>query len=190
MYYQELTLLPAVGTNIYHLWGRVYKQLHLALASQMPEQGKGRIGVSFPQYEASIRNRLGCKLRLFAEDKDDIQELDIRRWLKAFSGYVHIMDVKPVPVDIDGYAVYRRVHQEESCFAKARRYAKRHDISYEDALRFFPETKIKDYPFIRMDSETNKNSYCITIGRIPQNGKIAEGFGSFGLDDRSTVPEF
>ena len=65
MFYQELTLLPDAETNINHLWSKVYKQVHLALASQMPEGKKGKIGVSFPQYKDVFDTGVGCKLRLF-----------------------------------------------------------------------------------------------------------------------------
>lgn len=191
MFYQELTLLPDAATNINHLWSKVFKQVHLALASQMPEGKKGRIGVSFPQYKDVFDTGLGCKLRLFAEDIEDLEKLEIKSWLRAFSEYVHITDIQPVPVEIEGYAVYRRVHQEPNGSAKARRYAKRHNIAYEEALKLFPTAEpLNDLPFIRLDSESNKNKYCITIKWIPQDGKIVEGFGSYGLDNHSTVPEF
>lgn len=191
MFYQELTLLPDVTININHLWSKVYTQIHLALASQMPDGAKGSIGVSFPQYEAGKDMTLGSKLRLFAETKDVLDNLEIREWLRAYREYVHIKDVHSVPADIDGYAVFRRHRQDNDATRDARRYAKRHDISFEEAKRFYPEEiRFKDYPFVRISSETNHNKFCLVIEKLHQDGKIVEGFGSYGLDNHSTVPEF
>ncbi len=191
MVYQELTLLPDATINLNHLWSKVYTQIHLALASQMADGAKGSIGVSFPQYETGKDMTLGNKLRLFAETEDALDSLEIRKWLRAYREYVHIRDIHSVPVDIDGYAVFRRHRQDNNATRDARRYVKRHGVSFEEAKRLYPEEiRFKDYPFIRINSETNHNKFCLVIEKIHQNGKIVEGFGSYGLDNHSTVPEF
>ena len=192
MFYQELTLLPDATININHLWSKVYTQIHLALASQMTDGAKGRIGVSFPQYETGKDRTLGSKLRLFAETEDVLDNLEIRKWMRAYREYVHIKDVHSVPADIDGYAVFRRQRQDNDATRDARRYAKRHDVSFEEAKRLYPEEmRLKeDCPFICISSKTNHNRFSLVIEKIRQDGKIVEGFGSYGLDNHSTVPEF
>lgn len=190
-YYQELTLLPDAEISENHIWSKLYQQLHLALATQMTDNEKGKIGVSFPQYEDSEKPRLGCKMRLFAEQEDDLAKMDIKRWLLRYQDYIHITGIRPLPLKLKGYAVYRRYHQEASLAHKARRYAKRHNISYDEALKLFPrETMTKKIPFVQMHSETNQQKYRLCIERIVQDKEILMGFGSYGLDNLSTVPEF
>jgi len=190
-YYQELTLLPDAEINENHIWSRFYQQLHLALATQMEHDEKGKIGVSFPQYEDGRKPRLGCKIRLFAEQEDDLVKLDIKRWLLRYSDYIHITGIRLLPPKVKGYAVYRRYHQESSPEQKARRYAKRHGVSYEEALKLFPlESAAKKIPFVQMHSETNQQKYRLCIERIAQDKEKMMGFGSYGLDNLSTVPEF
>ena len=190
MFYQELTILPDAEMSVNHIWERLYKQLHIALASQMDDNNKGKIGVSFPKYENGKIKRLGDKLRVFAYDKTDLKKLNLETWLRAYRDYVHITSIRTVPEHVNSFAVYRRVHQEPNPQAKARRFAKRHDVTYEEALKLFPPVSYIDLPFVRMVSETNKRKYTISIEKIPQDAKVFAGFGSFGLDNLSTVPEF
>lgn len=192
MFYQELSILPASGMGVNHIWSKLYTQLHLALATRMNaegrEDGKGRIGVSFPDYDNGEKKGLGRKLRIFAYDAEDLKRLDIAKWLRNYKDYVHIQAVLPVPPDT-GYAVYRRVHHKSNR-NRAMRYAKRHDMSYGEALNLFPKEISRDLPFVRLSSETNHNSYRLSIEKIQQDAKVFAGFTSFGLDNHSTVPEF
>ena len=48
----------------------------------------------------------------------------------------------------------------------------------------------KKIPFVQMHSETNQQKYRLCIERIAQDKEILMGFGSYGLDNLSTVPEF
>lgn len=190
-YYQELTLLPDAEINENHIWSRLYQQLHLALATQMADDGKGKVGVSFPQYDDGGKPRLGCKIRLFAEQEDDLAKVNIKQWLQRYQDYIHITSIRPLPQKVKGYAIYRRHHQEANPAHKARRYAKRHGVPYEEALKLFPlEAETKKIPFIQMRSETNKQKYRLCIERIVQDNEKLMGFGSYGLDNISTVPEF
>ena len=190
-FYQELTLLPDAEITENHIWSKVYQQLHLALVTQMNGGVKGQIGVSFPQYNDSSKNGLGSKLRLFAESEEELAEVDIKKWLQRYQDYVHITRIRPVPKAVKGYAVYKRYHQEANPMQKARRYAKRHDISYEEALELFPHVcENRNLPYVQMCSETNKQKYCLYIECIPQEKQVMSGFGSYGLDSQSTVPEF
>ncbi len=190
-FYQELTLLPDAEINENHIWSKLYQQLHLALATQMEDGSKGHIGVSFPQYEDGRKVRLGSKLRIFAESEDELEALAIRKWLQRYEDYIHMTSIRPVPKRVHGYAIYRRYHQEASSMQKARRYAKRHNVSYDEALKLFPqECRDKKVPFVQMHSETNQQKYRLCIERIVQDSYQDVGFGSYGLDNQSTVPEF
>ena len=192
MFYQELSILPASGMGVNHIWSKLYTQLHVALATRMNAEGKkdgrGRIGVSFPDYDNGEKKGLGRKLRIFAYDAEDLKRLNIKKWLQNFRDYVHVQDVLPVPPDT-GYAVYRRCHYKSNR-NRAMRYARRHDMSFEEALKLFPEELPKELPFVRLSSETNHNPYRLSIEKIPQDAKVFAGFTSYGLDNHSTVPEF
>lgn len=189
-FYQELTLLPDAEINVYHIWSKLYQQLHLALVTQMGEESKGQLGVSFPQYDDSRKPQLGSKLRLFAETETVLEQLAIKSWLQRYQDYIHVTGIRPVPMRVKGYAVYRRHHPEANPLQKARRYAKRHNVSYDEAVKLFPATKDKRLPFVQMHSETTQQKYRLCIERIPQAREMAVGFGSYGLDNQSTVPEF
>ena len=190
-FYQELTLLPDAEISENHIWSKLYQQLHLALATQMDDGGKGSIGVSFPQYEDGRKVRLGRKVRVFAETEDELEALAIRKWLQRYEDYIHTTSIRPVPKRVHGYAVYRRYHQDASPLQKARRYARRHNVPYEEALKLFPqECRDKNVPFVQMHSETNQQKYRLCIERMIQDSDKNVGFGSYGLDSQSTVPEF
>jgi len=190
-YYQELTVLSDAEIFENQIWSKVYHQLHIALADQMDDGGKGRIGVSFPGYINERNIKLGNKLRIFARDEKDLAEMDIKKWLRRYQDYVHITQIRLVPGRLKGYAIYRRYHSEPNPSQKARRYAKRHGIDYDEAIKLFPiESQNTNLPYVQMSSETNGQKYRLYVEKIMCNSAVDEGFGSYGLDNRSTVPEF
>lgn len=191
-YYQEITLLPDAEVSENHIWEKIYQQLHLAMASRMQEGEKGQIGVSFPDYKDGETVKLGSRVRVFADTAEELEQMDLDKWLLRYMDYVHIKRVRAVPdKKISGYAIYRRYHQEANPLQKARRYAKRHNIAYDEALKLFAtQQPDRDLPYIQMHSETNQQKYRLYIEKIPHKEEVAVGFGSYGLDNHSTVPEF
>ena len=198
-YYQEITILPCTEVPAYFLWSKVYQKLHLGFASQKDVQGNIPVGVSFPSYrenedsssEGEEACALGYKLRLFAEDETVLERFALSKLLHRLEDYVHITRVRPVPKNLKGYATYSRFHQRNSVEQKARRYAKRHDISYENAEQLFPVQKFEEgLPYIQMKSSTNQNMFRLFIKKENKDYSVNEGFSSYGLSNRSTVPEF
>lgn len=191
-YYQEITLLPDAEVTENHIWEKVYQQLHLAIANSMQEGEKGRLGVSFPDYTVDKVVKLGRRLRIFADTEAELQHLDMKKWLLRYTDYVHIKQIRPVPdKKVSGHVIYRRYHQEANSFQKARRYARRHNISYDEALELFPEHEPgRNLPYVQLRSETNQHKYRLYIEQIPHKEPVSVGFGSYGLDSRSTVPVF
>ncbi len=208
-YYQELTILPCAEVPAYFIWSKVYQQLHLGFASQQDEKGRVPIGISFPDYKdvatikADSRQKsdddspsyntcsFGNRLRLFAEDEAALEALGAKKILSRLADYVHITTIRSVPKKVKGYARYSRFHQKNSVEQKARRYAKRHNIEYEEALALFPVRKFdKNIPYIQFKSLTNKNPFRLFINKSIQAECIENGFGTYGLSDTSTVPEF
>ena len=193
-FYQEITLIPAItdGVSEDYIWSELFRQIHLALASQMNKKNKKKshIGVSFPQYSAGKYARMGNKLRLFANTKEELVELNLYKWLRSFGDYVHIRNISSVPQTITEFAIYKRYHHKGSVVSKAKRYAKRHNISVEQAESLFPVSNRKIYPFISIFSETDKMDYPLYVKRSACDTLIQKGFNSYGLDGQSSVPEF
>ncbi len=191
-YYQELTLLPAYEIPLSFIWSKVYQQLHLAFVEQMDEQKDIKVGISFPEYKAEAESfSMGTKARIFAEEESSLKQLDLTRFLSRLRDYVHLTGVRMVPATVKSFSVYSRVHKEESPKQKARRYAKRHGMSYEKALKLFPcNKKFCAYPYVQLKSLTNQQKFALFIKKIEQDRPLQGRFGSYGLSAAATVPEF
>lgn len=193
-YYQELTIIPSLEVPMYFIWSRVYQQLHLGLVERQDENGIVPFGVSFPQYQfENGKGRIGEKLRVFAKSEAELYELGIKKWMQRLQDYVHITGIREVPKNKQGYAVYRRVHKENSAEQKAARFLRRHrDVTdYEQVVKMFSQKVRKcEYPYITQKSLTNSNAFRLYIAKVHCEKSVYEGFGTYGLSNSSTVPEF
>lgn len=197
-FYQEITLLPDAETGIYFLWQKIFQQIHFALVNIKNADEKVSVGISFPEYVNSTESsekQLGSKLRLFAETKEELEKLDIEKYLARFSDYVHITTIRPIPQPrIQGYAVFSRWSVDLNPERLARRYAKRNNISFEEALDRYKNFKEKDKPpYIQLKSLSGKRDFRLYISRKeveqPQSGL----FTCYGLSlstSYATVPLF
>lgn len=197
-YYVELTLLPDADMSIYYLWERVYQQVHLALVEQKEANNRVKIGASFPDYQLE-RHSLGNKLRLFAETKEQLNAMDLQRWLSRLTDYVHCKDIKAVPSEIKGYGCFKRQFEKGTNESLARRRAKRLSISYEEALVYFESDKerkqseksIHSFPFITVKSLGSEEKYPLTIELVETSElKMSDDFSTYGLSSKSSVPLF
>lgn len=195
-YYQELTLLPSFEIPISFIWSKVYQQVHLAFAEMQGENGDVPYGVSFPQYQYENRKiTIGEKLRIFAGSEEELTKLGIKKWLERFADYVHITGIRAVPEKNAGYAIYRRSRPENSAEQKARRFLMRHKEQapeYEQAVKMFSQKKreVCRLPYLQQKSLTNQHSFRLYIEKKLCPEEVAGGFGTYGLSDTSTVPEF
>lgn len=196
-YYQEVTLLPGFEIPLYFIWSNVYRQLHLAFVEMKDEKGSVPYGVSFPQYQQEKKqNSLGEKVRIFAVSEDALEQLDIKRWLQRLSDYVHVTGIREVPDEKVGYAVYRRVHQNNSAEKKARRFLKRHaneTASYEAIVSRFAGSSdkwIQNIPYIKQKSLTNSSVFRLYVEKKECEQEVRGSFGTYGLSGITTVPEF
>lgn len=190
-YYQEITLIPSVADDIpiYFLWSKVFQQVHLALVETL-ENDKTRFGLAFPGYQDSF---LGCKLRVFANSENELQQLDLPKWLSRLTDYVHITSIRPVPDNVKAYAKFSRFNKSglNKEYA-ARRRAKRKNETYEQALEFYKDWQLKKIrePFIRLESLSNGQEHCLFIKKESAEALVNEGFSSYGLSKKSSVPDF
>lgn len=184
--YQEVTLLPDLISTSNFLWKRVFPQVHLALVEM-----KGVVGISFPEYRDKW---LGNKLRVFAESDMQLDQLNLRHWLRFFADYTHVTSIRQLPVSVR-YARYRRIQVKTNKERLARRRAVRHNLSYEQALKDydnFIEPRLT-LPYINMKSVSAGVEFKLFISKELVPGLDKAGFTSYGLSSRnkwSSVPEF
>jgi CRISPR-associated endonuclease Csy4 len=192
-FYQELTLLPQDEISIHFLWSKVFQQLHLGLVELQDSQKQVPIGVSFPEYVVGEKfSLLGSKCRLFAAGQVTLENLDIGKWLQRLSDYVHVTSIRPVPNQVMGYATYQRLQAKTNPESLARRYARRHQLSFDEAWQRYSSMQPPSIstPFIRLDSLSNGQTFCLWIKKLGAQSAQAGVFSTYGLSATSTVPEF
>lgn len=189
--YIEITVLPDADVDLYFLWGKLFQQLHLALADQATSDGNVSVGISFPEY-AEEKHFLGKKLRLFAQEEALLERLNIRQWLQRLSDYIHLTSIRPVPANVRAYARFRRVQPQSSLPRIARRKAKREGISLEQAMKNLNgfQEQVSRLPFITLQSLSSQQLFRLFIAKETVEENVVNGFSTYGLSAESTVPEF
>ncbi|WP_019671929.1 type I-F CRISPR-associated endoribonuclease Cas6/Csy4 [Psychrobacter lutiphocae] len=196
-YYQELTILPDPEISGYFIWSKLYNQLHIALADIKNTHKIETIGVSFPDYYFDSKNgkssKLGNKLRVFAPNKEGLENLNLNKWLERLTDYVHIKPIKDVPDKIEGYLSVHR-YRFKPVEIQARSLAKKLGISLDDAMATIAKRKPeKPVPYIRLMSETNKSPYMLKVLQQPADKPTLGEFNTYGMNgmsDNITVPHW
>lgn len=191
-YYKEITLLATVEIPIYFLWEKVYQQVHLALVEVQDVCETVGIGVSFPEYDAD-GHQLGSKLRLFAVSSNELEKLQIEKWLSLLRDYCKISSIRPVPENVVGHVFFKRIQVKSSNRRLAKRKAKRKGISFEEAftqLHGRPES-VSNLPYIHVKSFSSNKRYRLMIGQVGVElvEKIGR-FSTYGLSSIYSVPIF
>ncbi len=194
-YYLELTLLDCSDFSLYELWSQFYAQVHLALVEAKNQEQKVSVGVSFPQYRFNPEKKigfLGTKLRLFAQTEEELNQLNIKKWLERLIDYVHISSIRPVPEGkVIGYAIFKRKQPKTNAERLARHRVKRGDIDFDEALsRYQNVVTTSDLPFIQLKSLTSSQPFKLFIARQPAEQSASQIFSTYGLSSESSVPEF
>ena len=191
-FFQDVILQPTEDISASFLWSRVYRQVHLALVNSKDEQGIIRCGVAFPEYSEENLT-LGHRLRLLAPVESDLQRLNLADALMRFApDYVKITTIRQVPIrKCKGYVTYSRYQPEATVMQKARRYAKRHGISIEEAQKLFPTAVSKSrYPYIQLESMTNHHRFSLFIKKKEAVEQPCKGFSAYGFSTETSVPDF
>lgn len=185
-FYQELTIIENPEININHLWSKIYQQVHLALV----EHAAGEVAVSFPEYDKE--KGIGKKLRLISKSSEKLAELNLEKYLCHCNDYFQLTRVRPIPEKkIKGYAIYRRKRSEQGSISKAKRYAKRHNISIDEALAIYlPKTAKHTLPYITLQSLSTKSNFPLYIEKKIVAEAVDGDYGSYGLSLSATVPLF
>lgn len=195
-YYQEIILRPDTEIPLNFIWSKFYLQLHLSLVEQQNKEEPLSIGVSFPDYQLADKSKdqqktsLGTKLRVFAKSEAELISLNLAHHLSRLEEYALLSAIKKVPQTAT-YAIYQR-YRPKIATSKIRRHAKRQGISFSEALERFCEAKEKTshLPYIKINSLSNQNLFYLFIDKKPTDKKADHGFGTYGLSQNSTVPEF
>ena len=193
-HYQELTLLQHEEVPLFALWGKVYVQIHLALTELQAALGTGKVGVAFPEYrfDAAVQmGRLGSKLRVFADDAAILQQLNLSQHLRRYADYVQLSAVAAVPAE-HGLACYARVQVKSGAERAARRLIKRHpELNYETELARLQALSVHSaLPFIQLNSLSSKQTFRLFIAKTAALTAQTGDFGSYGLSNSVTVPDF
>ncbi|NOQ13677.1 MAG: type I-F CRISPR-associated endoribonuclease Cas6/Csy4 [Methyloprofundus sp.] len=190
-YYIDITLLPDAEANLGFLWQKVYQQLHLALVENKVSEKQSAIAVSIPDY-GSKAFPLGCKLRLFAQYQEQLQQLDMGKWLKRLTDYTHVTSIKNVPVSVSQFAQFRRKQFNTNSERLARRRVKRKEESLEQALKHYASFTDQEthLPFINIKSLTKGEQFRLFIERDIFKKSEEGTFNCYGLSQGATVPIF
>ena len=193
-HYQELTLLQHEDVPLFALWGKVYVQIHLALTELQAALGTGKVGVAFPEYrfDAAVQmGRLGSKLRVFADDAAILQQLNLSQHLRRYADYVQLSAVAAVPAE-HGLACYARVQVKSGAERATRRLIKRHpELNYETELARLQALSVHSaLPFIQLNSLSSKQAFRLFIAKSEATVVQTGDFGTYGLSNTATVPDF
>ncbi len=197
-HYIDITLLPSDDIGVHFLWSKLMMQVHLALVEIQDDKQQVPVAVSFPKYQTSGNEKLGFvgnKLRLFANDKNDLERLNLGKWLNRLEDYVHMKSVADVPSDVLGYESFNRRRKSGSPDKHIKRRMQRHNETLEKAAEFFKGYNMakedKELPFIRMKSLHSDNEFCMSIIRkeaVPSNNSSM--FNTYGLSAEGVLPKF
>ena len=198
-FFQEITLLPGLEVGVYFLWKKLFQQIHLALVEIKNEEDLVPVGLSFPDYDEAA-GKLGAKLRLFADSEDLLNRLNIAVWVQKLSDYTHVSGVRAVPVArVKEYASFTRWRGDMNLERLARRRAKRHNETFEQAMEYFMnEAEAKTAPpppFIQMKSLSGCRDFRLFISLKKVEVPVAGLFTCYGLSTSertvaATVPLF
>lgn len=190
-HYQEISLLHRANIGLYDFWKKLYQQIHLALVENKVDDHASAIGVSFPEYNAD-QFLLGTKLRLFAPERSALEQLDCEKWLSRLKDYLRCGEISPVPETVAGHACFRQVKPKGSKKKLAKRWAKRHGKTLEEALAQYESYEQKGcrLPYINMGSQTNGDHFRLFIEQQTKDQPQPGVFSCYGLSSGTTVPLF
>jgi CRISPR-associated endonuclease Csy4 len=197
-HYIDVTFLPSDDIGIHFLWSKVMMQVHLALVEIQNSHKQVPVAVCFPNYKDAANNSLGFignKLRLLAENRADLERLNITKWLSRLEDYLHIKNIADVPAGVNSFENFNRRQKSGSPDKHIRRRMKRHSETFEQASFYFKGYKMKDedraLPFIKMKSLTSDDEFNMSIIRKDvEKGSETVLFNTYGFSQHGSLPKF
>ncbi|REC94708.1 type I-F CRISPR-associated endoribonuclease Cas6/Csy4 [Kushneria indalinina] len=187
-HYLDLRLRPDPDFPPSMLMGALYAKLHRALFDLQAED----IGVSFPDHRTGVNARTpGDRLRLHGK-KDRLEQLMALPWLAGLSELVEHGGITSVPESAQHRVVQRRQFNTGSP-SRARRYARRHDVSEAEAQQLMsaPAERRIELPFVQIASRSTGERFALFIEHGQLQSNPASGrFNQYGLSREATIPWF
>lgn len=183
-HYLDIRLLPDLELSAPALMNNLFAKLHRALG----HYGKGDIGVSFPQYDRSLK--LGEILRLHGSQAA-LHTLMEQSWMQGLRDYTRCGEISPVPDNVQ-YRTVKRL-QKKSAHNKRQRSIAKGWLSEQDAFERIPDTQQTTLrlPFLQFRSLSNGNLMRIYIQHGPLRAAPQPGtFSVNGLSATATIPWF
>ncbi|MDR5898957.1 type I-F CRISPR-associated endoribonuclease Cas6/Csy4 [Halomonas vilamensis] len=187
-HYIDIRLRPDPDFAPAILMGALYNKLHRALFDLQAAD----VGVSFPDHKHGLRARtLGDHLRLHGTQAR-LQQLMNAVWLTGMRDHAQVSEVLAVPAGAQHINAARKQFNTGSP-SRAKRYAKRHDISEEEAQQIYAKLAERriELPFVQINSRSTQQRFSLFIEHCkPQEKPVAGTFSHYGLSPNATVPWF
>lgn len=185
-HYIDIHLLPDPEFPPNLLMNALFAKLHRGLV----ENGKNRIGVSFPQHD-NKRPTLGSLLRLHGQ-ATDLEGLMSNNWLAGMRDHASVNDPKPIPT-VTAYRRVYRVQAKSNPERLRRRYARRHQTNMETARKAIPDDSAEylQLPYITLTSHSTGQRFRLFIAHGSITSTATQGtFSHYGLSRDGTIPWF
>ncbi|MEL7611409.1 type I-F CRISPR-associated endoribonuclease Cas6/Csy4 [Vreelandella titanicae] len=187
-HYIDIRLRPDPDFATPMLMGALYNKLHRVLFDLQATD----IGVSFPGHKHGVRARtLGDHLRLHGTQAR-LGQLMGADWLTGMRDHTQVSEVLAVPANSQHFNVARKQFNMGSP-SRAKRYAKRHDISEDEAQQIYAKLAARriELPFVQINSRSTQQRFSLFIEHgKPQEKPVAGSFNHYGLSPDATVPWF
>lgn len=187
-HYIDIRLRPDPDFASAMLMGALYNKLHRALFDLQATD----VGVSFPAHKHGVRARtLGEHLRLHGTQAR-LEQLMAADWLTGMRDHTHISELLAVPADAKYINVARKQFNTGSP-SRAKRYAKRHNITEDEARKIYAKVTERriELPFVQVSSRSTQQRFSLFIEHGKPVADATQGmFSHYGLSPSATVPWF
>jgi CRISPR-associated endonuclease Csy4 len=188
--YIEITLLPDIDTCIHTLWAKVFRWVHVSIVEVKNHHKGHNIAVGFPAYNEET-NSLGAKLRVFSDDQETLKMFAVALRLSRLPDHAHTTIVKDVPGDVSTFACFKNLSPKANKHKRARRLAKRSNITFDEALAKYDDYQDKEIKLPYINTVSSKKLRFPMFINMTTTGNCEKGnFNSYGLSSSGVVPVF
>jgi len=182
-HYLDINIVPKKDFTDTVIMNELFNKFHLNMVYFRLD----RVGVSFP----NRKKNLGNCLRLHGS-KGDLEKFMSKSWVGSVTDHITISRILEVPSKTD-YCIVRRVQPKSSRSRLLRRSVRKGWISAEEAQKKleFQKDEITDLPYLRLESHSSGEKFCLFIEHSPEQNSPSFGeFSLYGLSSTATVPVF
>lgn len=192
-HYIDVTLLPGAELTTGAVMSSVFDSVHGWIANLQRAADAHPIAVAFPRYvppgDDDSEPSLGDVVRVFGDD--NLSRDSLANVLRRFEDYVHITRARPCPQNAS-HVRFRRYQPKSSSPRRARRYAKRHGLTEQEALSLYKKAsdECSKLPYFNVRSGSSGHGYRVFVQREFLDGPEEGAFNTYGLSATATVPSF